>query len=1313
MTETRQYLARLYARSLEPDGNSLSSDTEIEIRSFRPAKKGAVHTYRSAVSLADTEALIASDLAAPADVYNGVHLRRRGAGKAGESSVEVLTAVIADLDVAKSALDPGVAMATIMGSPFGPPSMLVASGGGFHAYWVYDQKTEATDEAHAHHRALCAYIRAWLNERLAPAPAPGEKPKAVADDMSTRDRILRPAGTRNLKPERAVAGVPPRVELLAQGPDVNMAGLLALVPPGFNPDAGTAKAKKRGKPGTGLQHSDLPTSIPARVHAALLAAGIGYKPMGAGGHIEALKLFPCPACGQSDGGCWLSPNGTLRTYHQTTCPAHGPGIPLATWVARYAPKAAKAVSGSIAPAPKADKRATTLASLLQHLGLAELPAGALKSCSEAARIGAQFVDIAWCGGGDALPIPRRGPESYLRQLIPISAHEPFPALLAARDGEGVVRQGAWLSGALLPPAIAPSRGDDQVAGHVLVLGSLPAAIARSEAGETLYLTLTVPDYLAAVGLLELMGQAGPVLCTLGHGQDVMQYIATEWARRDARPGRCVIFASSGQGDDIARPLAGAVGVQWFEFAGGLDAALRGHGGVDAAKRRLAGATSWLHRPPVPFKEARERVMSDLRQAVILAANTSRDDRPTVVVFTPPPGVGKSTQAQILAGQIATGEFQIPITRSRPAGYPQDQWPPPERAVGFATPNHTLSLEKFNDHEKLGVQSPRVQYKGALAHCTYAVEGQRARQAIVEAYPHVGRRGICGDKGSKGRCELAEQGCKGAESPEAQRGEVSYVTQAMAVQMTWDFVFLDEDTGVVMSASADSGAVASLFAGKLIARVAQWRNYDNADAVMAAQLISAILAPLARQHGADCGANRVAPYPRRITGDELCRILELNPHAVDSLLAGFHAKAVRPPSPFPEELRSGVHAGRHMPNLKAFSILQALRDYYVQTRGLEKNPLQIIGQDATSTPHPIVVLVLNEDGNWHLEKLSVKPLPKAPAILLDATGELTLEEYRAAYKTHRVVMMGMSVWGTKPRKALHAKTKGVSRNALHLPSGLLKQGAPRTVERLVSILVEETRRAYPRAQINRDLRIGVLTYKSVHDWMLGQNIVQQMAAHGVELLLGYFGRDDRGTNRFERVDGLAVIGDARANMGVVESHCQLLRLDTAAVMASRAQAILVQALFRARHSGRPAGSEPVILLASGGRPHMAGIAWDEINDMGGETAGMGRGLAYEMVVHVANELGVAGAKVLQLYDWSTFAIDDPLSKVSPKIIQTAVAEVMKERRGWQQYQIATGTLGRPPVIWGETEAAVALWAKINAICCINRTGSNKNIVSSAS
>ena len=183
--------AEIFLRALFPDGAGF-----VELRAFPRGKRGAVvqrwHWREDAAALlADAAPLVPGH-----DVYVGVAMRReRGAG--GKDGV-VSTAVLwADLDVGASADGhkiPGkhatkeAALATLGGLAV-PPTLVVDSGGGYHAYWELAEPLPLgtpgeQDVAEAALRRLCAAVD-------------GD------DKVCEVARILRLPGSRNQKTDPA------------------------------------------------------------------------------------------------------------------------------------------------------------------------------------------------------------------------------------------------------------------------------------------------------------------------------------------------------------------------------------------------------------------------------------------------------------------------------------------------------------------------------------------------------------------------------------------------------------------------------------------------------------------------------------------------------------------------------------------------------------------------------------------------------------------------------------------------------------------------------------------------------------------------------------------------------------------------------------------------------------------------------------------------------------------------------------------------------------------------------------------------------
>lgn len=1280
----RTYLATLFEHSLS--GEAFDEDVEVEVRPIRAGRP--LHSYRAAKDIPGVIKLVRGAVGAGADVYNGVHLRRRGTERSGDHAVSVLTAIICDIDCAKGGVTREAAIAAVDHSPFGPPTMSVWSGGGVHGYWIYNERVEATTEAVRTHRMGCAYLRAWLQAELGRGLT-AESAKRIVDDMSTPDRILRSPGSRNMKPARAAAngGVAPAVEIIAvrESKWIDLADVPDIVPPGFNPDAFATRASRARADGS---TDALPTAVPERIRRVLAQAKIPFRVATASEYVTAIKLLPCPACGQADGGCYLTPKaGSLRTYHASSCPAstYPAGIPLDEWVYRYARDATPSLDAPAPPAPSQIDRGTRLALAIANFGASPSPA-AVSGLSDRALAGLLLADVAYISHDQAEGAPPRGPGALPRELAKL-AGEGGALLAPLRDATGEVRQGLWIAtGDTLPPRLAPSRGDDVVAGGLLVLGHLPSAAKRAGEGAALFLAHGPADYLAALAIVAELGEPASVIGIAADPRRVIDHLAATWTAAGVRPKRVVALTGPTLNDDALKHLDGVAGLVVVDSGspGGINAAILAGASVDGIKRRIRSEPARF-RAPISIMDAGRHVEADIRSAVTFAANTSTADRQTLVVYVIPPGGGKTTAAQSVASDVATGALAVPVVGKKPPSVPDHQWPPAGRAVGFALPNHALADEKHRDHIERGIAAHPDRFQSALRDCHFA-------DRVRPAYRFVGRRGICGDPGKPNRCEHADQGCPGAVAPKAQRGAVAYVAHAMVRYLKLDFAFIDEDSGVIDEATVSDAEIATLHLGYPIPRVKRWRSTDNPEAVAAAEMLRDLFGPLARKHGDDVAHGRVAPFSRRVCGDELCRLLETQPKLVQLIGIGFGKDAQKPPQPWPNELRSGPDIHNHVPHGGAWLALVELLAMYRRLRE-KPNPNALPMLEVKRSPPPMVDLVLTRDGTWALSTRTVKPLPDCPVVLLDATGELTLAEYEAAYPHFRVVMRGTKLWGAAPKPAIHVRTKGTSRAALFLPTGHIRPSAPTVVRNIILRMVAEvrTRRPGPR---ERRLAVGVLTYKGIYDCITGASmgggvlasIRAELAAAGVDLLAGYYGRDDRGTNAFERVDGLAVIGDARQNLGEVEADCALLGLDASDVFNARSEAVLVQALFRARHTRRAPGDEAVVLLAAAGRPHVPGVAWTE-ESMPRSTVG---GEAYDVVAFVAGELGVIGDEPIRAFSWVVY--DQPAPKLSSRARAEAVQRVLQGRPDWLPYRVTLAAHGGAPCqVWGASLEAVEAWA----------------------
>jgi len=239
----------------------------------------------------------------------------------------------------------------------------------------------------------------------------------------------------------------------------------------------------------------------------------------------------------------------------------------------------------------------------------------------------------------------------------------------------------------------------------------------------------------------------------------------------------------------------------------------------------------------------------------------------------------------------------------------------------------------------------------------------------------------------------------------------------------------------------------------------------------------------------------------------------------------------PPFPPPDVLRKGLKVGANMPSVKAWELLLGALD---PTATAEVSCLR---------------------GEWSLEVRRSNPLPEGNVILLDATAEYTTESLGSVTGRH-IRRRAIPVMGAAPLRSIW------------LDSGQFTAGSA-----LYSTAVERVRRLLGWLRTVTQLgEIGIITHR-------------RLAAIGEEIddsiRWAYYGRDDRGTNKFASVKNWVCLGDPTPNLGAIQAECRLSGLSWETEAKQKTFAIAVQAIARARHIRRD--DEPPILIYVGRTP----------------------------------------------------------------------------------------------------------------------------------
>lgn len=1244
----RAFFSALYRLALDSDGG-FDEGLEVESRPLRrlPAKPGGKSTsvpawaYTADHTLDALLARVDRAAAAGFDCYFGVHLRARGSLRAGEDAAAGLVACFADVDVVKHGLDRAEVLRVARAAPWGPPSIAVWSGGGWHLYWLYREIYDAQGPEFSDHARAAAWVRAWLNAELR---------AEAADEMGTRDRILRVPGTTNHKPDYAA----PTVELVDCDPRrlYEPADILADCPATWRPGGGRARS---------FDLELLPTEVPPRLAAVATAAGLAVDLVrDKQGRIRVLPLRVCPACGDDRRKCYLTPAGRLRSFRATDCPAgdastDGRGLALGDWVRTYAPQAFAAVA-----APAAGYRLKPnerLAAVLEQLSACESAAGLRALGESLAELGLGPLAGAICRDPDVYPVPEVDEVDRTAGGVVRAAGD---ALLAVRDSSGAVATLATLGhrGEVrgLPGRLLPALGDLDVA----VLGEIAYAAHEGEHEAAVVIVGTARDWLALRATVAETGLRAVVLApTRPDGLEALcRALTSRWATDGALPRRVVLCA---EGPGLVDLLGGRAGVACPNFAAVTPADAVVQHGYESVARVLRTAP-YLTPPPVSIEAAGPEIATRLREAVALCRGAA--GRLPLVIFLVDAGAGKSRAALELAVELARGEVYVPNRARKPAELDEDEpWPPQGRRVAFALASTRLAREKSDDLARLRPTAEQHLLLGALQHCTF-------RAQVEQVYAAVGRRGICGLPGSPDRCPEAGS-CAGAAQPEAVRGVVSICTHALARHLSLDFAIVDEAPGAIEVLAHTPESLGSIFSGSLVPAAIRWRRHENPEAGDAARAVVDLGTRLAADHAQAVGRGAADPYARWITGDELAGHLE----AVRPLLAAATSEgACPPPTVRPTDARAGRGTEAHLPSRVAWKGLRDL-SAWLELR-------------ADGARRPIPALRLDPDGGWALELRAVLPLPACPVLMLDATGDLTHAEYRAAYPDRAIRVVSLRVQGADPKAAIHLATPGASRGALLTAQGDAKPAAAHLLTRAIRRGLRELHAA-PAARA-----VGLLTYKPLVDRMtaltLGglspagvalRSLPDALATERVQIAPGYFGLHDRGTNAFEAVDVLVVAGTPTPNLGAAAADAAVLGIDPAALIEGRARSTLVQAIYRARHSRRGRADRAVLVYVGPQAPPVRGVEWTR-EALAGRPA-TAAGLAAEVVAWVADHTGdvVSTAHVARLLRSGQDAPFDleaaralDARRIYDACARFAVAAKLVERR------VANGP-GRPVTAWG--------------------------------
>jgi hypothetical protein len=879
-------------------------------------------------------------------------------------------------------------------------------------------------------------------------------------------------------------------------------------------------------------------------------------------------------------------------------------------------------------------------------------------------------DVAWSYGNGA--IARRA-NSVNRHL-----------LIALRDAEAKVVNVSRRWGLPNSPnddkpkamvlSTKDTGGSQAYAGNIMAFGDIPHAIEVAKSAP-LYIVEGGPDYLAMQGLVlsgtlngavlgaynvtSMIALTKHILDSLNASSAILPRVVFVPHVNDTPLKGDVVGVGERTALNCAQMLVGRAGVFMAKIPapqgveGDLSDLLQYRGVADVIST-LTTATL-VAAAPVAIESSMPVIKSRMSSAIIKACSTKG-----MVVYQVDAGAGKSYAALGMSSEVALGNLQIA---------PNGKTDSPLRSVVFATPSNALAEEKYKAFSMMFPSTPARMAYGAMHYCAY-------RAQVETEFAILGRRGVCGiPKFTKTLCDQYST-CQGAQVPEPVRGEVMFTSHAMARNIKADLVIIDEDCGVIGTDNTSQADIVTLFnTSSTQKRVKAWMNVNNADAPAGAfyfnKVASDALSNTFMQQGG-------IQYDVRINGADLFKLMSQSPLELGAFMQGFAEDAIRPPKALPNQVRSGWNMSRYLPSQKAFSALVALRASLAENMKPQA--------DRNAFLASCVSLVLGSKFTWHLEVKELSALPDAPILLLDATGAHVMGEWQAAVTDRPVVFDEIIVQGAAPASAIHIDSKGFSRS-ICIDNGQVDHFCADRVESVLARLASEVR-AKGCKGVDERVTLAMLSHRPVYDAMAGfasypngkavkERVDALCAELRVDLMLGYYGRHDRGTNEFEGVDGLVVCGDPRGNLGDAEQDAALIGVSLDDSYKGRTMATAVQAINRARHLRRSTGNRVVLMFVGAQAPSLRGFAWD-VEDLSRRAYKTHTDDLLQLVRHIAQHDGVISPYSVKMWDCSQHPSAPQVDNKSAHAQKvTRAITFCANELGWAstQVKLPNGRLGR--------------------------------------
>lgn len=671
--------------------------------------------------------------------------------------------------------------------------------------------------------------------------------------------------------------------------------------------------------------------------------------------------------------------------------------------------------------------------------------------------------------------------------------------------------------------------------------------------------------------------------------------------------------------------------------------------------------------PILLAESSAVIRSKMNSAVVRACSDG-----AMIIYQVDAGAGKSYSALGVSADVAQGKLQVKSNGKTESSL---------RSVVFATPSNELAEEKYKAFSMMFPDVPARMAYGAMHYCDF-------KDAVAAEFAVLGRRGVCGiEKFPKTLCPNFHS-CDGSKMPETHRGEVLFTSHAMARRLQPDLTIIDEDCGIIQTQSVTQAEVISIFGNNSMQQsVKSWLNHINADAPAGAFYFNKMASDALSKN---FSWTKTSAYDIRLSGMELFNLLSTNPVDLGSLLQGYDESATPPPKPLPNQVRSGWNLSKHLPSQRAYRALVELASAMRECMKPEDERNMFLANR--------VSLLLHTDFTWSLEVKSAMDLPESPVLVLDATGTHIVEQWESAITDRPVILEEVVVQGSAPASAIHINSKCFTRG-LCVDSGQVDRHTPARVDSVLARLISEVRTRGCKAE-GEHCTVAMLTHRPIFDACTGvadypnakatKARVDEIAAEmNATVLFGYYGRHDRGTNEFEKVDGLVVCGDPRGNLGDAEQDARLINVDLNDAYSGRTMATSVQAINRARHLRRENAERVVLMFVGDNPPEIRGFSWIE-EEMSRRAYKTLMEDTLRLCRYIAQNDGILCAQSFKDYplDLHPQAPTVDTKSVHPMKLTRAMSAVAREL-GWTNASV-TMSNGRQQTVYAPTSSHAEAW-----------------------